>query len=35
LVTAVGYIYLKSNQQSILHHWLDLVIKKLFAGKSI
>jgi len=35
LVTAVGYIYLKSNQQSILHRWLDLVIKKLFAGKSI
>ncbi len=35
LVTVVGYFYLKSNQQSILHRWLDLVIKKLFAGKSI
>jgi len=35
LVTAVGYIYLKSNQKSILHRWLDWVIKKLFAGKSI
>jgi len=33
LVTAVGYIYLKSNQQSILHHWLDWVIKKLFIRK--
>jgi len=33
LVTAVGYIYLKSNQKSILHRWLDLVIKKLFVGK--
>lgn len=35
LVTVVGYFYLKSNQKSILHRWLDWVIKKLFAGKSI
>ncbi|HOS99117.1 MAG TPA: hypothetical protein PLR00_01580, partial [bacterium] len=30
LVAVAGYIYLKSDQQSILYRWLDWIIKKIF-----
>ncbi|HPD07750.1 hypothetical protein KBI31_02195 [Patescibacteria group bacterium] len=33
LVATIGYFYLKSDQKTILHRWLDWIIKKIFAGR--
>ncbi|HQE63199.1 MAG TPA: hypothetical protein PLA38_01325 [bacterium] len=35
LVAVAGYIYLKSDQQSILYRWLDWIIKKIFHDRQI
>jgi len=35
LVATIGYFYLKSDQKTILHRWLDWIIKKIFHDRQI